>query len=43
MGPVVSFPIPPRIAKMLPIRNSWDLRIVKLPMPLPIFYYFRIS
>ena len=25
MGPSVSFPLPLRIAKKLPIRNSWEL------------------
>ena len=29
MGPSVSFAIPPRIAKELPIRNSWELIIRK--------------
>ena len=38
MGPSVSFPLPPRIAKKLPIRNSWELISEKLPIPLPIFY-----
>ena len=32
MGPSVSFPLPPRIAKKLPIRNSRELLIGKLPM-----------
>ena len=38
MGPSVSFPLPPRIAKQLPIRYSWELISGKLPMPLPIFF-----
>ena len=41
MGPSVSFPLPPRVAKELPIRNSQELRIGELPIPLPIFYYFE--
>ena len=43
MGPKVSFPLPPRIAKKLPIRNSWELLIGKLPIPLPMFYFFELS
>ena len=42
MGLSVSFPLPPRIAKELPIRNSQELRIGKLPIPLPIFDYFEL-
>ena len=42
MGPPVSFPLPPRIAKKLPVRNSWELISGKLPIPLPIFYYFEL-
>ena len=38
MGPSVSFHLPPRIAKKLPIRKSWELISLKLPTPLPIFY-----
>ena len=41
MGQSVSFPLPPRIAKELPIRNSQELRIGKLPIPLPIFEWIR--
>ena len=37
----MSFPLPPRIAKKLPIHNSWELLIGKLPIPLPMFYYFE--
>ena len=40
MGPSVSFPLLPRIAKKLPIRNSWELLIGKLPIPLPMFYFY---
>ena len=39
MGPSVSFPLPPRIVKKLPIRNSWELINKKLPIPLPMFYF----
>ena len=42
MGPSVSFPLPLRIAQKLPIRNSWELIIKKLPIPLPAFYYFKL-
>ena len=35
MGPSVSFSLPSRIAKKLPIRISWELQIGKLPIPLP--------
>ena len=35
----MSFPLPPRIAKKLPIRNSWELISGKLPIPLPMFYF----
>ena len=42
MGPSVSFPLPPRIAKKLLIRNSRELISGKLPIPLPIFYYFDL-
>ena len=42
MGPSVSFPLPPRIAQKLPIRNSWELINKKLPIPLPIFCYFEL-
>ena len=42
MGPSVSFPLPPRIAKKLPIRNSWELISGKFPIPLPILYYFEL-
>ena len=31
------FPLPRRIAQKLPVRNSWELVIKKLPIPLPIF------
>ena len=39
----MSFPLPLRIAQKLPVRNSWELIIKKLPIPLPIFYYFELS
>ena len=39
MAPSVSFPLPPRITKKLPIRNSWELISGKLPIPLPIFFF----
>ena len=42
MGPLVSFPLPPQIAKKLPIRNSWELMDKKLPIPMPMFYYFEL-
>ena len=42
MGPSVSFPLPPRIAKKLPIRNSWELISGKLPIPLPFVNYFEL-
>ena len=38
----MSFPLPLRIAQKLPIRNSWKLIIKKLPIPLPILYYFEL-
>ena len=37
MGPSVSFPLPLTIAQKLPVRNSWELIIKKLPIPLPTF------
>ena len=43
MGPSVSFPLPLTIAQKLPIRNSWELIIKKLPIPLPILYYFELK
>ena len=43
MGPSVSFPLPLRIALKLPARNSWELIIKKLPIPLPIFYFFELT
>ena len=43
MGPSVSFPLPLRIARKLPVRNSWELIIQKLPTPLPDFYYFELT
>ena len=43
MGPSVSFPLPLRIAQKLPARNSWELIIKKLPIPLPIFLFFWIN
>ena len=42
MGPSVSFPLPPRIAKKLPTRNCWELLIGKLPIPLPMFFFFEL-
>ena len=42
MGPSVSFPLPLRIAQKLPIRSSWEFIFGKLPIPLPIFYYFEL-
>ena len=42
MGPSVSFPLPPRIAKKLPTRNSWELINKKLPIPLLILYDFEL-
>ena len=38
----MSFPLPARIAKKLPIRNSWELISGKLPIPLRIFHYFEL-
>ena len=40
-GPVGVSPLPPRIAKKLPIRNSWALISGKLPIPLPMFFFFE--
>ena len=42
MGPSVSFPLALGIAQKLPVRNSWELIIKKLPIPLPIFYYLAL-
>ena len=42
MGPSVSFPLPLTIAQKLPVRNSWELINKKLPIPLPILYYFEL-
>ena len=42
MGPSVSFPLPPRIVQKLPIRSCWELLVGKLPIPLPMFYYFEL-
>ena len=42
MGPSVSFPLSFRIAQNLPFFNSWELINIKLPMPLPILYYFEL-
>ena len=42
MGPSVSFPLPRTIAKKLPVRNSRELIIKELPIPLPVFYYFEL-
>ena len=42
MGPSVSFPLPLRIAQKIPVHNSWELISKKLPIPLPIFYYFEL-
>ena len=42
MGPSVSFPLPLRIAQKLPVRNPWDLINKKLPIALPILYYFEL-
>ena len=39
MGPSVTFPLPLRIAQKLPVRNSWELIINKVPILLPIFYF----
>ena len=39
MGPSMSFPLPLRIAQKLPVRNSRELIITKVPIPLPIFYF----
>ena len=41
-GRVSALPPPLRIAQKLPIRNSWELINRKLPMPLPMFYYFEL-
>ena len=38
----VSFRLPHRIAQKLPARNSWEFINKKLPIPLPIFYYFEL-
>ena len=38
----MSFPLPPRIVKKLPIRNSWALTNKILPIPLSILYYFEL-
>ena len=35
-------PLPLRIAQKLPVRNSWESIIRKLPIPLPIFNYFEL-
>ena len=43
MGSSVSFPLPLRIAQKLPVRNSWESIIKKLPIPLPIFYFRWIN
>ena len=42
MGPSVSFPLPLRIVEKLPVRSSWELKGKKLPIPLPILYYFEL-
>ena len=42
MGPSVSFPLPLSIAQKLSVRNSWELTNKKLPIPLPISYYFEL-
>ena len=42
MGPSVTFPLPLRIAQKLPVRISWELKIKKLPIPLPTFYSFEL-
>ena len=31
-----------RIAQKLPVRNSWERLFKKLPIPLPICYYFEL-
>ena len=38
----MSFPLPLRIAQKLPVRNSWELINIKLPIPLPILFYFEL-
>ena len=38
----MSFPLPLRIVKKLPIRNSWEVLNKKLPIPLPILYYVEL-
>ena len=38
----MSFPLPLRIAQELPVRNSWEVIIKKLPIPLPILYYLEL-
>ena len=43
MGPSVFFPLPRGIAQKLPVRNSLELFIKKLPIPLPIFYYLELN
>ena len=42
MGPSVSFPLSLRIAQKLPVCNSWEVINKKLPIPLPILYYFEL-
>ena len=42
MDPSVSVSLPPRIAKKLPIRNSWEFISGKLPIPLPIFLHLEL-
>ena len=41
-GPVGVLPPPSSNGQKLPIRNSWELLIGKLPMPVPMFYYFEL-
>ena len=42
MGPSASSPFPLRIAQKLPVRNSWELIIKRLPIPSPILNYFEL-
>ena len=42
MGPSVSFPLLPRLANKLPIRNSWELRIKKITDTATEIFYFEL-
>ena len=42
MGSSVCYPLPLTIAQKLPVRNFWELISKKLPIPLPILYYFEL-